>query len=107
MGQAMDEDDRWDDDGDTRADVVDADGVRICAAKCPTCIFRPGNLMHLNPGRVKAMVADCLTTDAYIPCHDTLHGAKQAICRGFYDAHGHRVTITQLAQRLGFLKEIP
>lgn len=87
-------------------DVVDRDGVRVCAQRCPTCIFRPGNLMRLHEGRVAGMVTDCLTGDRYIPCHDTLDLPKQAICRGFWDGYRDRVTIGQLAQRLDFWKEV-
>ncbi|MGW2317427.1 hypothetical protein [Streptomyces sp. NPDC001680] len=31
--------------------------VRVCARRCDTCIFHPGNLMDLKPGRVANMVA--------------------------------------------------
>lgn len=48
-------------------------GVRVFIRKtrCSTCIFRPGNLMMLNDGRVEGMVAEADATNGYIPCHQT------------------------------------
>lgn len=87
--------------------LVDQDGVRICAARCPTCIFRPGNRMHLNPGRVQQLVREATSGDAgSIVCHDTLDLPRQAICRGFWDGYRERVQLLQLAERLSFVKEI-
>jgi hypothetical protein len=86
----------------SRGSVVGPDGVRVMAAQCATCIFRAGNPMRLRPGRVRQMVADCLSGDGHIVCHDTLGHRRAAICRGFWDSYGHRVTICQLAQRLSF-----
>jgi len=77
--------------------------VHVCAAKCPTCIFRPGNLMRLEAGRVQEMVQGALADDSAIICHDTLDG-DQAVCRGFHDAYS--TTPLQLAERLGMLVEI-
>lgn len=62
-------------------------GLRVCVGMCDTCIFRPGNLMQLKPGRVRGMVADSIRRDSFIPCHKTLDG-ERAVCRGFYDAYG-------------------
>lgn len=54
--------------------------TRLLSQQCDTCIFRPGNPMHLNPGRLAAMVAEARTTAGYIICHRTLpygqEGAK-------------------------------
>ena len=39
----------------------------------PTCMFRPGNLMRLDEGRVEGMAAEALADDGgTIVCHDTL-----------------------------------
>lgn len=81
--------------------------VHVLAEKCETCIFRPGNLMRLNKGRVAGMVKECLTTDTHIPCHEFMDTATPAICRGFYDAHGDRITTLQIAKRLGMIEEQP
>jgi hypothetical protein len=62
------------------------DGLRVCARRCETCIFRRGNLMHLHAARVPDMVADALAADTAIVCHKTLDG-ERAVCRGFWDRH--------------------
>ena len=80
--------------------------VHIQAAKCSTCIFRPGNLMHLAPGRVDEMVAQCLDEDTAIVCHDTLDG-DQALCRGFVDVYGREVLPVRLAYVMGVVCETP
>lgn len=90
----------------SRHDLVDPDGVRVQAERCQSCIFRPGNLMHLNEGRVKDMVDDCKKDEGVIPCHDTLSDKKQAICRGFYDSYSDDIPLVQLAKRMGFIKEV-
>ncbi|AVH20102.1 hypothetical protein [Nocardia cyriacigeorgica] len=59
--------------------------VRVCEDKCSTCIFRPGNLMRLRPGRRSQMVRDALHDEGHITCHSTLDQALSAICRGFAD----------------------
>lgn len=63
---------------------------RLLSRQCATCIFRPGNLMHLDEGRLKDMVRAAART--YVICHDTLPyadhpGVGPAICRGFYDRY--------------------
>lgn len=60
--------------------------VHVCAEMCPTCVFRPGNLMQLKRGRVRSMVDEAKRDDSAIICHSTLDG-DNAICRGFYDRH--------------------
>lgn len=75
-----------------------ADGLRVCTHRCSTCIFRPGNLMQLRPGRVSGMVAEAVANDGCIPCHKTLdHAEPVAVCRGFFDKHGTRSLLTRLA----------
>lgn len=59
--------------------------VRVCEDKCSTCIFRPGNLMRLRPGRRSQMVRDALQDEGHITCHSTLDQPLSAICRGFAD----------------------
>lgn len=89
----MDEDvEVWDDeDGEDRVEhpVFDMETfrVRLMAKRCTTCIFRPGNLMHLQPGRVKEMVEGSIARQGHVVCHDTLsflpEGLPSAVCRGF------------------------
>lgn len=77
--------------------------VHVKRRMCDTCIFRPGNLMNLEPGRVEGMVADATSDDGCIPCHKTL-GDEPAVCRGFFDRH--RTQTLQIAERLGYVEEV-
>lgn len=63
---------------------------RLLSRQCQTCIFRPGNPMHLEKGRLKDLVRQA--GESYVVCHDTLPysdhpGVQPAICRGFYDRY--------------------
>lgn len=60
--------------------------IHVCRRMCKTCIFRPGNLMNLAPGRVTDMVDDATRDQSAIICHSTLSG-DNAVCRGFFDHH--------------------
>ena len=71
--------------------------VHVCQRQCPTCIFRPGNKMHLDPGRLKQMTDGAVKNDSCIICHDTLDG-DNAVCRGFFNKH--RTTPLQIAERI-------
>jgi len=75
--------------------------VHVCRAMCSTCIFRPGNLMHLEEGRVEQMVRDAKKKESAITCHETLDG-KQAVCRGFFERHATQPL--QIAERLGYIE---
>lgn len=79
--------------------------VMVCAQQCGTCIFRPGNLMRLQPGRVDGMVEQAIANQSAIICHDTLSG-DNAVCRGFFDRHKHD-TLLGMAERLGVVEQIP
>jgi hypothetical protein len=57
--------------------------VHVQKRMCDTCIFRPGNLMHLRPGTVEMMVAESVKDDASIPCLETLDGGN-SVCRGLF-----------------------
>ncbi|WP_314250869.1 hypothetical protein [Streptomyces sp. DSM 40907] len=57
--------------------------VRICAERCPTCIFRRGNLMHLAPGRLARLTAQAIADEGHIVCHDTLGTGAGSICAGY------------------------
>lgn len=73
-----------------RHDVADPAtwSVRICAGRCGTCVFRPGNLMRLEEGRLAEMVAKAIAEEGQIVCHATLGTEAPAICAGFA-AHGN------------------
>jgi len=64
---------------------------------CETCIFRPGNLMQLEPGRRESLERQAVRRDGCIPCHETLDGPR-VICRGFFDRHKDDVVGLRLAQ---------
>lgn len=80
--------------------------VHVLDEKCATCIFRPGNLMHLREGTVESMVQQCRDNESAIPCHKTLDGPK-AICRGFYDVHHSEILTLRLAQAMDVLVFTP
>jgi hypothetical protein len=105
-GSDIDEADDYYNDEDEEVDmnVLGPDGPRLCSDKCPTCIFRPGNVPGLRPGRLRQMVRDSLAGGGFIPCHETIHrtdGVRPAICRGFFDAHGPRSNVIRIWGRLG------
>jgi hypothetical protein len=77
--------------------------VHVCRKLCSTCVFRPGNLMMLEPGRLAQMVEDAIESDSTIICHGTLDG-DNAACRGFFDRHA--TAPLQIAQRLGLIVEV-
>jgi hypothetical protein len=83
-----------------RHDVADPAtwSVRICAGRCATCIFRPGNLMRLEAGRVADMIASAIAEEGHIVCHSTLGTSAPAICAGF--AAHRRGSTASLALRL-------
>lgn len=75
--------------------------IHVMSKLCETCIFRPGNKMDLEPGRVEAMVKATAKTDGCIPCHTTTYGQDkrgEAACRGFFEKHP--TAPLQIAQRL-------
>ena len=78
--------------------------VHVRRSKCDTCIFRPGNLMHLEEGRVENMVEDC-GDDGAIPCHKHLDEGVTPVCHGFWSQHRNQVL--QLAERLGVVEFTP
>lgn len=82
-------------------DVFRDGKVHVMADKCSTCIFRPGNLMGLEPGRVKSLVDETVAQDTVIYCHKTLD-ANTAVCRGLFDSH--KTTMLQLAERLDVIR---
>ncbi|MGW6393287.1 hypothetical protein ACWFR1_22900 [Streptomyces sp. NPDC055103] len=94
------------DDG-LRHDVADPEAwsVRICLERCATCIFRPGNLMRLEAGRVKGMVDQAVADRGHIVCHATLGTDTPAICAGF-EVHpvGRRHSLALRLARAGVLR---
>jgi hypothetical protein len=75
-------------------DITDAatGGSRLLSQRCSTCILRGGDLMHLGPERLRAVIGEALAAGTFVVCHDTLTygdypGYGPAICRGFFDAY--------------------
>jgi len=82
------------------------DGViHVQAHRCTTCVFRPGNPMHLAPGRLQDLVETNLAADTAFACHQTLHG-DEALCRGYVDAYTQQVTPLRLAAAMGAFREV-
>ena len=85
--------------------------TRLLSRECATCIFKPGNRMHLAPGRLKQLVAEARADDhGYIVCHSTLPYAGSpippAICRGFADRYP-TVQLRLIAALWGFVEVDP
>jgi len=78
--------------------------VYVRRRQCKTCIFRPGNLMHLDEGRVEEMVEGATRNESCIPCHHHLHQGEaiEPVCRGFYDRHATKPIL--VAEAIGILE---
>jgi hypothetical protein len=79
---------------------------RVLSKQCSTCIGRPGNKMHLSPGRVKGMVAAANRDGSQgIICHQTLSYSNPefggALCRWYYDTYGHLNGFIRIISRIG------
>lgn len=80
---------------------------RLLSRQCSTCIGRPGNLMHLTPGRLGSMVKRGLEQgNQGIICHQTLSygdnpGFGGALCRWFYNTYGSYSNFIRVMNRLG------
>jgi hypothetical protein len=85
---------------------------RLLSKQCATCILRPGNPMHLRPGRLKDLIESNTGPEAHgLICHDTLSYSKNpdfgpAFCRGFYDQFGHLANYIRICERLGGFTEV-
>jgi hypothetical protein len=92
----------------SRTNVYRDGKVHVMEAKCSTCIYRPGNLMHLEPGRKDAMQADAIADEGVIPCHKTIHGAREqeSVCRGFFDVAKHEGLLA-VAERMDIIEFTP
>ena len=82
--------------------------VHVLEEQCSTCVFRPGNLMRLAPGRLKDLQSSNVDAGSALTCHQTLPysgtNAPPSVCRGFYDAYRDDVQALQLADRLGVIE---
>jgi hypothetical protein len=80
---------------------------RVLRKQCSTCIGRPGNKMHLQPGRVRQMVNAANREGSQgIICHQTLsYGDHRemggALCRWYFDTYGHLNGFIRIISRIG------
>ena len=82
--------------------------VHVRRTQCATCVFKPGNLMDLAPGRLAGMINDATRNDdGCIPCHHHLYESAEVepVCRGFYDRHA--TLPIRLAEAMGILEWVP
>jgi hypothetical protein len=85
---------------------------RLLSEMCTTCVFRPGNLMKLRPGRLEELIRENTGPDAQgLHCHQTLeYGGNPdfglAFCRGFYDGFRDLVNFFRICKRLGGFTEV-
>jgi len=82
---------------------------RVLTDQCETCIYHPGNLMHLRPGRLREMTLDALRQGCQgVICHDTLYRTDftPALCRGFYDKFGPQNNFIRVMWRIGGFTEV-
>lgn len=78
-------------------------GVWVKSEMCTTCIFRPGNLMRLDPGRVAGMKRRADESGTCIVCHEDSGRLSAAVCRGYYN--NHESNLLEIAERMGVIKE--
>ena len=79
--------------------------VHVKREMCETCVFRPGNLLDLRPGRLRELIDQNLAVDAALPCHDTLGTRKRAVCRGFFGRFKHDSATLRMAVILHCIEE--
>jgi hypothetical protein len=99
---------------DWRQDITDpATGLsRLLSERCPTCILRAGDPMHLGPERTAAFIRQVLDVGSYVVCHDTLTYGDfpdygPAICRGFFDAYRDQARDLLILRAGRRLTEVP
>lgn len=85
------------------------DRPAVWAEMCNDCIFRPGNLMQLRPGRLKDVVQSNLATGSLLICHQTTHGQadEEVVCRGFFDRYGDQVNVKRVMDRIAAMHGLP
>lgn len=91
-----------------KSNVFRDNRLHVMASKCSTCIYRPGNLMVLEAGRVASMEFEAVRDQGVIVCHKTLDPSPQenAVCRGFFDTQKHQVGLLSVAERIGIMVEV-
>jgi hypothetical protein len=95
----------------SRDSVIDSQTgrPRLLSVQCGTCVGRPGNLMHLRPGRLAQLIRDNCGPEALgLVCHETLSYGPHpdfgpAFCRWFFDRFGLQANGIRCLMRLGVL----
>lgn len=84
---------------------------RLFSERCSTCIFRSGNPMRLEEGRLADVVAQNREAGAVLICHKTTYGQApdlgEVMCRGFFDAYGSESNVVRVMERLHALSGDP
>lgn len=89
--------------------------VHVMAEKCFTCVFRPGNIMHLSPGRLKSMADHVQETGVPFSCHQTLayseeryrdHYQGNALCAGAVENYGDKSVVMRMAHACDVIEEV-
>lgn len=80
--------------------------IHVMADKCSTCVFRPGNLMRLAPGRLADLIETNLAADTAFACHQTIYqeAVDEVICHGYHDSYGDCVTALRMARAMGLIQ---
>jgi len=90
----------------------DDDRPQLFTERCRSCILRPGNLMHLEQGRLADIINANRATGTVVICHLTLPYGEhpelgETVCRGYYDAYPDTPVIQITERLLGGFREIP
>lgn len=90
-----------------RADDDGVERIHVLSERCSTCVFRPGNLMSLQPGRMKDLVESNRELDTAFACHQTIYrpDVDEAVCRGYFDAFGDEITPLMLGKAMDLIAE--
>lgn len=89
--------------------------VHVMSEKCGTCVFRPGNLMNLPPGKLKGMADHVQETGIPFSCHQTLaysepryreHYEGMALCAGAVENYGEQSVIMRMAHAMDVIVEV-
>lgn len=97
--------------GEDRGFPYRDDHLHVVAEKCQTCVFRPGNPMRLEPGRLADLVESNRSAGSALVCHKTLPYGEHpevggAICRGYWDAYSDQDGPLMLAKAVGIVREV-
>jgi hypothetical protein len=83
---------------------VEADGFRVRAKACATCIYRKDSPLDIR--KLEADVADKYGGfKGHRVCHSSGRdtGIEAMCCRGFWNRHKDKFAMGQIAQRLGWV----